>query len=527
MKFNRIIIIILILTISVLINTSSADDKAVLLDKLDVFENKLEWLYYRLSLEQWDYYTTGQADSMVFYEELYQYLLSDSELKNDLTRAHYRFDSDSDQRRFNLIKYLFKQQTLENSPAINKLRDSLSNIDIHFRAEFENEQHSAGDLYRIYRSDANPVRREAAYRGWCAVGTELHNGLSRLFRMRNSEAKRNGYNNYMSLAFSKMNLDLEEYKSLLNNLKSISETQYLSILREAQLNYGRDNLEIWDLAYTYNNINSQVDSYFPVDSQLLFIKRSFKDIGFNLDDLPIYYDLEARADKSQLAYGFTIKAAEDMRVLANLHDGIHSTRVLLHEIGHTLHSAFIKQDRALFANVIDGVWQEGMAQIIASMMDEKEWLVNYAHLPEQLIDKYFKAKKEKDIIYLRTTLLRLIFELEAYKNPNRDLNDLYWKLFEEIMFLPRHDDIYPWAALIYYTTHPVYLQNYLYADMITAQTRKFMRDNYGNLTGNSNTKPFLVQNFFRFGGRYEWRELLKRGTDSELSSDYLIKHLGL
>jgi peptidyl-dipeptidase A len=120
-----------------------------------------------------------------------------------------------------------------------------------------------------------------------------------------------------------------------------------------------------------------------------------------------------------------------------------------------------------------------------------------------------------------------MFEYEAYLNPNRELNRLYWDLFEQYMLLPRHEDVRPWASLIYYTTHPVYLQNYLYADMIAAQTIDALEDMYGEIVGNESFSSFLNQNYFRFGGRYEWRDLLERGTGERLNPEHLIRRLGI
>jgi oligoendopeptidase F len=213
--------------------------------------------------------------------------------------------------------------------------------------------------------------------------------------------------------------------------------------------------------------------------------------------------------------------------LANITDGFYSSKVLFHEIGHALHFTFIRQQNPLFKNMMDGAWVEGIAQTVSAMMLEPIWLNKYAHMPDHLIDQYNDAKKDQDIIKLRTNLLRLNFEFEIYKNPNRDLNELYWNLFEKYMKLPRHDDLYPWASEIYYTTHPVYIQNYLLADIIAAQNVSYIKDNFGSIIDNEMTRSFLVQNYLRFGARYSWQDLLKRGTDQSLDPDYFLNGLGL
>ena len=498
------------------------------LPQVDMFEKRTEWLNYRISEEMWDLYTTGQADSFDFYNGLYQRLVKEPALLEALEQSDPKLDNDDDLRRFNLVKNSVLNGKIEEFPEIVSLRDSLSAIDRSYRAEFEGAKSNANDLYRIFRTDNNRSRRESAYRAWVSVGSEMQEGIQKLFKLRNQQATKEGFNNFFTLSLKNQEIDINQYLKLIQELDTLSAKPYAEILQNAKGKLRLSDPEMWDLSYSFKNINSKIDEYFPVDSQMKYIKNSLKDIGFDIDKLPIYFDLDSRDGKSQFAYAFTIKAPYDMRVLANLTDGILSTKTLMHEIGHALHSAFIQQDNSLFSNtMIDGIWAEGMAQTLASLVNDKEWLTTYAHVPVSVVDAYLTAKKEADIIYLRTTLLRLQFEFEAYQNPQRDLNEIYWDLFEKYLMLPRHDDIYPWASIIHYTTHPVYLHNYLYADMIAAQNINFLDKNYEGAVGKRTTKSFLVQNYFRFGAKYDWRELLKRGTDSELKNEYFITSLGL
>ena len=526
---NRFIISILLIILSSVSCFEQKVQVAVdVIPQIDMFEKRSEWLNYRISEEMWDLYTTGQADSFDFYSGLYQRLVKEPDLLEALAQKNPKIENEDDLRRFNLVKNSVLNGKIEEYPEIVSLRDSLSAIDRSYRAEFEGEKTTANELYRIYKNDNNRTRRETAYRAWVSVGSEMQEGIQNLFKLRNQQATKEGFNNFFTLSLKNQSLDINQYLKLLQELDTLSAKPYADILQEAKGKLRLSDPEIWDLSYAYKNINSKIDEYFPVDSQMKYIKNSLKDIGFDIDKLPIYFDLDSRDGKSQFAYAFTIKAPSDMRVLANLTDGIQSTRTLMHEIGHALHSAFIQQDKALFSNsMIDGIWAEAMAQTLAAFLNDKEWLTTYAHVPESIADAYLSAKKESDIIYLRTTLMRLQFEFEAYQNPQRDLNSVYWDLFEKYMMLPRHDDIYPWASIIHYTTHPVYLHNYLYADMIAAQNIAFLDDNYEGMVGKRTTKSFLVQNYFRFGAKYDWRELLKRGTDSELKNQYLISSLGL
>ncbi len=520
MKFVKIFLILLLIPIQ---SICSADIK-VLLDSL---EHKLEWLNYRLNLEQWDHYTKGQADSLDFYQELYNDLISNHEISSQLQRDKKNLTNEQDLRRWDILNSLFSSDDVELSRKISKLVDSLSSIEVNFRAVYNGEKKQANELYKIYRTANNRGEREKAYRAYVSVGEELASGLSRLVRFRNQQVKKNGYSNYFSYSFKSQNLDLDEYKKLLDRLDQLSQAPYQTILASIKNKLNYNELQIWDLGYAYADINRELDRYFPVESQLFFIKQGLKGIDINIDKMPIYFDLESRYGKSQFAFAFPVKPPHDLRVMANLIEGQYSTRTLQHEIGHAIHYALINQDNNLFRTELSGIWTEAMAQIFAGMCEERLWLEKYAQVPYAVARSFIKAKKETGIIYLRTQLMRLQFEMQAYTNPNRDLNKLYWDLFEKYLMLPKHEDLKPWASLFYYITHPVYMQNYLYADMVKAQTYVYLEKNYGSMVDNKMTKAFLVQNYLRFGSRYPWDELLERGTEEKLNPEYFIQSLGL
>ena len=501
--------------------------RADIVQTLDSLEHKLTWLDYRINLERWEQYTGGDSDSLAYFEELYNVVVSDPMALSRLDNGRQtRFD-EIDQRRYDLIYGDLMVGRIESTPNVRQLRDSLSRMDINYRATFEGERRPAGYLYNLYRTDNNRDRRERAYRAWTAIGDSLADGLQRLIRLRNQTASRLGYTNFVTVAFRSQSLDPQKHLKLINRLDSLSAEPYRQLLDKRRTELNVSQMEVWDLAYSDASTMRQVDALFPVDSQMEYIDRSLFAIGFDLDSLPIYFDLEAREGKSQFAYAFAIRPPYDQRVLANLTDGIYSTEVLLHELGHALQNAAFTQNRQLFAWSVAGAWTEGMAQTLAALVRDSVWLVNYGHLSPQLASKYLKLRQEQDIIYLRSQLVRLVFEFEAYNNPNRDLNQLYWDLVDRYLFTPRHLDIKPWAAVIHFTTHPVYLQNYLLADMISAQSLEYVREQYGPPVDNIAFRSFLNQNYFRFGSRYPWEEMLERGTGKPLSSAAYERQLGL
>lgn len=525
MRFFLLIIFIAALLLNSCQETTITKEEVIA--ELDSLEHKFEWLDYRIALEQWDLYNRGFSDSLEFYTGLYNYIVKDKDLIRNLNLGKKYFNDEENLRRFDLLYSSVLTGQVETESNITAIRVSLNKFDITYRPDYNGEKTTQSYLYDLYRNSDNRLERENSYRVWTQIGNELAAGLEQLFRLRNQQARTLGYNNYFTLVFSQMEVDQPTYLKLLNRLDSLSRKPYQSVLEDIKSQLKNDNIEIWDIAFAYKNINEKIDSYFPVEIQSDLVKSSLEKLGYDLDQLPIYFDLESREGKSQFAYAFPIKTPDDVRVLANLTNGLYSTKVLMHEVGHALHATQISQEKALFTNSIASAWGEGMAQLIAAQCDEKDWLQNEANVPAAIVDEYIEAKNKQDLIYLRTTLVRLNFEYEAYRNPNQDLNKLYWDLFEKYMFLPRHEDLKPWAGLIYYTTHPIYLQNYLFADIITAQSLNTIKKMYGYYSGNNLAGSFLTHNYFRFGSRYSWREMLKRGTDEDFNPDYLVEQLGI
>lgn len=525
MSKNILLILLAVLTIGILGCKEEIVSKDSVNNLVDNLDEKFEWLDYRIALEQWNLYTTGKADSLEFYQDLLRYTISADSVSRILYQGEKLLADPEQYRKYQLINEAVRLALIEYQPDIARIRDSLTTIDINHKALFEGDLFSRSDLYNIYRTDNNPTRREAAYRAYNSIGNKLKDGLSDLFKLRTQFAKSKGFNNYMSYVFDIRKENLNSYTKLLDSLDRASLSAYQGLINNIKSKLNKTDLEIWDLGFAYKDVSNAIDRYFPVDDQMDIVKASLENIGFDIDKLPIYFDLESREGKSQFAYQFNIKIPTDLRVLGNLTPGLQSTRTLTHEIGHALHSANIMQDNATYRNMIDGIWAESMGQIMASLTYDKDWLMKYGNVPSNLADNYLRAKKEQDLIYLRQQILWLKFELAAYQNPQKDLNKLYWDLFEEIMQLPRHDDIASWASVIHFTTHPVYLQNYLYADIITAQTVRYLKANYGSMVDNISTRSFLVQNYYRFGAKFDWRTLLKRGIEEDLNPDYFLANL--
>jgi Zn-dependent M32 family carboxypeptidase len=94
---------------------------------------------------------------------------------------------------------------------------------------------------------------------------------------------------------------------------------------------------------------------------------------------------------------------------------------------------------------------------------------------------------------------------------SQDLNQLWSKTRAKYLFVS--ENLTPqWTAQSIYTTHPVYFQNYILAEMIAAQTIIHLQQKYGRLLNNNEVSKFLIENYFGPGASIDWPEKIERAT---------------
>jgi len=494
---------------------------------LDSLEHKLQLLDHKIAIEEWTFHATGRSDSLEFYKSLEQHVLTASETSQILTRGESLLDDDLDLRRLELVNRAMLTARVEAAPAVAQLRDSLISKYQRVRYRVDGSQIDARAVRQMVKYESDRSRREAAYRVICTRGADLADGLSRLFRVRNREAKRAGFNNFFALSYSAENINLAEHMEAVRCLDSLSREPYEAVLDRIRRSLNREDIQPWDIEFAVADVYADLNVHFPADLQLSIVKRSMAGLGFNLDKLPIFFDRVSARGLGRSAEVFEVKPPQEIRILIDLSDGLESTQELIYEIGKAIHLCQVTQDRPLFVHRMDKAWTAGMGQMFARLLTRPEALIKYAGVSLALAERYELARREIGLIHLRRQLLQVMFEYQAYQNPDRDLNTLYWDLFEQYMLLPTHQDLQPWASLLELTAHPINLQHLLISNIISAQSIASLEISYPDLPEDRMAGSFLVQNYFRFGARYPWRDLLKRGTDEELDFEYLLADLGI
>ena len=480
---------------------------------LDSLEHKLEWLDYRLATGRWDYFTEGESDSLEFFEQLYSDVLTDAQDYDLLRRGRRLLTDEADQRRAQLILSRMQVGRIELQPEVMALRRSLGYSRIT----------SDGIIGSVLGEGL-----DGSGKGALNVNPRLADAMGRLIRLRNQLARREGFNSFFALSMKSQGLDVSEYLSLLERLDKASLPRYREVLDSMALKPGGSGVAIGDLSGLLDPFRpTNVAPFLPMDSQLAFVKRSLSVIGFDLNQVPIYFQPRKDSEMGTPLQCLPIKAPHDVRIWGDRSGGMYGTRELMCQIGHALHWTHVAQEQPLFGSTLHPVWRESVAQVFAYMCEDSMWLENYAHVPALMVAQYQRGQQDVEVVRLRWMLTHLMFEYEAYTGSDRDFDKLYRDMVEKFLLVPRHDEAGYWATVGEYASNPVQLHCALFGKIVATQTLAYLEKQYGGLVDKPRAYSFLVQNYMRFGNRYPWQDLLQRGTGENLNSGYYLARLGL
>ena len=281
-----------------------------------------------------------------------------------------------------------------------------------------------------------------------------------------------------------------ELLKIFDTLETFTDGPYLNFLKKAETQNGLSQPQLWDLSWLAAQESLLPTTFFPADRLIADVKSFLAEFGLDIDALPI--TLTTR----DVPFGglcYTVRIPDDIRILANPHDGYPYFRTLLHEFGHALHAAFNRQE-FYSLKYEAGLFNEAMAETLAYFSHSTKWLCQHTELDHEKIAVYQQGSQFRRLLRLRTLMAQARFEIEAYQNPSQDLELLHARLESRYLHVPLN--LTPrWAASSFPTTHPVYRQNYVLAEIIAAQTQAVLLSHFGDFW---QANPACAIGFFSF-----------------------------
>jgi hypothetical protein len=291
-----------------------------------------------------------------------------------------------------------------------------------------------------------------------------------------------------------------------------------------------DPIEPWDFRYVNGAANRELQARIPAAALLPVNQRFYRDLGADLTQLGVVFDLEPRPDKSPLAYsdfllrGRTVQT-EWHRPIARVlgtypAGGLFSLNELAHENGHAVHVSAI-HTRPAFMDWPDTLFTEAFADVPSWSVHEPAWQQRYLGTAagEAASMRALFANVVLDVAWS-------LFELRMLRDPALDPNAVWTEITHEYLRVVPHPEVPWWAMRVQLAGNPGYMVNYGLGALLTAEMRARTVAEIGPFdTGNPRWYGWLSGQLLRYGSERDTRTLLQDLLGRRLSPDALLEQI--
>ena len=300
----------------------------------------------------------------------------------------------------------------------------------------------------------------------------------------------------------------------------VAETErwLVQILDTWRLVSGPERLEPWDYRYRQGAAERRLGTAIATADLQPLCQRYYQDLGLDLAQAGVIYDLAPRAGKAPLAYSDYVRRGRVrqgvwqptiVRVSASYErGGLGPLQELVHENGHVLHMLAL-HTRPAFMDLGDPIFYEAFADVPSWSVYEPEWQQKYlGHaLPESASLRALYGEVMLDVAWA-------LFDLRMLRDADADPNQVWTDITSRYLHVRPHPELAWWAVRVQLVHKPGYMVNYGLGAVITADIRQRIAARLGPFTRG---EPRL----------YAWltEQLLGQGEERE-TAQQLVQFLG-
>jgi hypothetical protein len=265
------------------------------------------------------------------------------------------------------------------------------------------------------------------------------------------------------------------------------------------------------------------DAYFPASEMESAVRRQVGEMGIDpTANGRATYDLAQRPGKRSRAFCAPVRIPREVYLVLLPHGGATDYRTLLHELGHTLHFAYMREDLPFeFRWLGDNSITEGYAMLFDHLMHDAGWLLRYSALGKTRVAEYRRAAALEELQFLRRYCAKLLYELRLYGSdvPWSSVPDAYVEILgSATLFQYRTADAFIDVDPRFYSAR--YLRAWqLQATLRESLTTMFDDDWYRN----PRTGTWMTRDLFGAGQRELASELAERVGARPLSFEPVVR----
>lgn len=512
---------------------------------------RLAAFFQRLCEAVWNVNTTGEEKwqtAEMEAEKAYREYVSNRERFEQLKQ--YRTERTPNIINARQIERLYQdafsnQLSTEMIHEMVKLSSTLSNRFNTFRAKVDGLDVTENMVRETLLHSTDMKQREKVWHASKQIGKEVKTGLLQLVRLRNKAAQSLGYKDHYEMSFELAELNLEEVFSIFQDLVNQTEKPFQRVKgeldEELRVKYGIDDSVLYPWHYT-DPFFQEAPSIPGTDLTPSLVNKNieqltietFSSLGMEIRDLLAKSDLYERPNKNQHAFCLDMNRQGDVRVLCNIQPNQYWLETMLHEFGHAVYDKYIDRNLPFILRTHAHIFTtEAVAMFFGRMAKDEEWLHKFMGLSHAELAEWMplqrKMQQRKMLIMARWIITFVFFERELYRNPEQDLNALWWQLVKDIQGVepPTNRDYPHWAAKIHFTIAPVYYQNYLLGELMASQMDHYIRQHVSKEIFTEKAGQFFMEKIFLPGDQTDWRGLITNATGGALNPAYFVKQFVL
>lgn len=390
--------------------------------------------------------------------------------------------------------------------------------------EFEGKHVSRGVALGMLEKIGAPERRKA-----------LFLAMTPLYEAINGKGEGNSpYRRMIKLAAAD---DAAKHKSELDNaartlgVKPYEVEHWLEQILDGwrQVSEG-DRVEPWDYRYQASEASRQLDPAISRDELQSINERYYRDLGANLEELGVIYDLDPRLSKSPVAYTDFARRGRMIgnkwqptiaRVLASYSNGgLGNLNEYVHENGHAVQISAI-HTRSAFMDWGDTLFVEAFADVTSWNTYNAAWQKKYLGRSAPETDN-LRALYSGVMLDVAWSL----FEIRILRDPDGDPNRVWTDITSRYLHIVPHPELSWWAVRGQLVDAPGYMINYGLGAVLTADLRQHVEKSIGPFVlGNPNWYPWLTMHLLRYGTELETSDLLREFFGRRVSPEALLRDI--
>lgn len=436
---------------------------------------------------------------------------------------------------------------------LKKIRDKESEAELAFntyRGIVDGKEINEKDIYAILKTSSDRNLKKKAWEAQKAVGKKVAPLLLELVKVRNEAARSLGFANFYEMKIQFGDQNLEELGGIFKNLFSMTEKSFKSKKKKLDIILAKrdgtrvDELMPWDYPNPFFQeaaglFTSDMDKYYKGKNLEEIATTFYSRAGLPIIEILKNSDLFEKPGKSQHAFCYDIDRGQDIRILVNMRQDEDSCATILHELGHAVYDKNIDQNLPWLLRESSHIFTtEASAMMFERLTRNPKWLEAMIGVPRHEADLISNSLKEElalqQLIFCRWTEVMFNFERELYRDPNQDLNRLWWDLVEKYQNVrrPENRDEPDWASKIHFASAPVYYHNYMLGELMVSQVMhtlgtKVIQCGKDWPSLDFINKPelgkWLIENIYSPGAKYRWNELLIHATGETLTPKYFAE----